>query len=93
MFLAALLVFGRDESDGPALGLGRGHELADGIEDDLELAIVPGFQGIEAPREVLVGGEASRRLTKARTMYRLTSTARAVFKTEAAMSAPCSVKA
>ena len=60
--LAALLLLWGDEADGPALGLGWGHELADRVEDDLELAIVFGFQRIESAGEVFVGGKGLAKL-------------------------------
>jgi len=35
----------------------RGHELADRVEDNLELSVIPGFQSIEATGEFLVRSE------------------------------------
>ena len=52
------------ESDAAGFWRGRFHELADGVEDDMELAIVLPFQLIEASDKSLVRGDHFSKLNK-----------------------------
>ncbi len=51
------LLLAREESDAAAFRFRRGHQLADGIKDHLELGVVFFLKLLELARELLVGGK------------------------------------
>src|SRR5439155_26650408 len=71
------------KADLPPWRIGRKRQLADGVEDDLELGVVFVFQ----ERSI------SRKRTNVRIIAMLTCTARGLRRTLESMATPCSVKA
>jgi hypothetical protein len=81
------------EADSFALGLGRGHEFADGVEDDFKLGVVSLFERRELLASSAWEARICRSRTKARMISTLTSTARRLRSTLESMATPCSVNA
>lgn len=71
----------------------RRHELADGVEHDLELAVVSRFQSVESPRELPVVPDQVAQAHEGTHDSTLTRTACLLRRTEESMATPCSVNA
>ena len=91
-FQTISLFFIHLKPDSPPLGLRRGHEFPDGVEDHLELRVVFLFQGLQLTGQVRMGSQNPAQTDKG-SHDLCAAIALGEWSTLESMATPCSVKA